>query len=145
MKKAKLLRPFINGKHAAPASSTSSAAPKHLLINPATATPQTHQYHPTPSSQIQEALHCAKHAQRSWALESPSHRASVLRNAAHIMSQSIDLLGEMESMDTGRPIRETKYDMEEGVECLHYYAGVANSIGGGSYNLGTNLGYTLRE
>ena len=26
-------------------------------------------------------------------------------------------------MDTGRPIRETEYDVLEGIECLHYYSG----------------------
>ena len=67
------------------------------------------------------------------------------------MSQNVDLLCEMESLDTGRAIKETHYDVAEGVECLHYYAGVANSLGGSVYNLpgggrgGTNLAYAQRE
>jgi len=155
MTKSKLLRPFINGKYtSAPPAASANIAPKHILLNPTNASPHKYQYHPTPSSQIQQALDCAKTAQQSWASStSPSHRASILRNAADIMAQNVELLSEMETFDTGRVIRETKYDIEEGIECLNYYAGVGNSLGGNSYNLpgsssggGTNnLAYTLRE
>mmetsp|Transcript_1491 Transcript_1491/g.2373 ORF Transcript_1491/g.2373 Transcript_1491/m.2373 type:complete len:498 (-) Transcript_1491:12-1505(-) len=119
---------------------------KHTLINPVNAKPQNYYYCQTPSSQIQHALECAKQAQAAWASESPAHRASILRTAATIMSQSKDLLSEMETSDTGRVIRETKYDVDEGIECLNYYAALANTLGGEMYKLpGSNLGYTLRE
>ena len=151
MSKSRTLQPFINGEYLQLASTKTKVVskPKHILINPSNARPHTYQYQTTSSTQIQKALECAKHAQRAWASTSPSHRATILRNAAHIMSKNVDLLSEMETLDTGRVIRETKYDIEEGVECLQYYAGVANSIGGNTYNLpgsmGTNLAYTLRE
>ena len=146
--KMKLLRPFINGRYVAGA--TASGAPEKILMNPTSATPRSTQYHDTTSDEIQHALACAKKSQLAWASESPSHRASILRKAADIMSNNVDLLGEMETSDTGRPIRETKYDVEEGVETLNYYAGVANSIGGNAYRVpggsaGTNLAYTMRE
>ncbi len=65
------------------------------------------------------------------------------------MSQNVDLLREMETLDNGRPVKETEFDVSEGVECLNYYAGVANSLGGHVYNLPggrvANLAYAQRE
>ena len=163
----KLLRPFISGKYLHPsaspppcastaiASSTSnqqnhqSSSPQSItLFNPSNATPHK-TYHPTPSSQLQHALHCAQTAQSTWGDMPPSHRAAILRNAAQIMSQNVDLLSEMETLDTGRVIRETQFDVQEGMETLHYYAGLVNSLGGGMYNVpggsGYNLAYAHRE
>jgi len=118
---------------------------KITLINPSNAKPQNF-YHATLSSEIQHAIECAKQAQASWASKSPAYRASILRTAATIVSQNKDLLSEMETADTGRVIRETTYDVDEGVECLNYYAGLANASGGEIYKLpGSSLGYTLRE
>mmetsp|Transcript_24071 Transcript_24071/g.48047 ORF Transcript_24071/g.48047 Transcript_24071/m.48047 type:complete len:521 (-) Transcript_24071:1996-3558(-) len=167
-----LLQPFIKGKSVhptasvfanglrnctamkSPSSSSSShdssiLPPKQKLINPATARPHDYYYHPTPSPQLQYALHSAKEAQIAWGERSPPERAAILRRAAEIMSKNVDLLREMETLDTGRTIKETEYDVLEGVECLNYYAGVANSLGGHVYNLpggrGANLAYALRE
>ena len=119
---------------------------KHTLINPVTAKPQNYHYHQTTSSEIQHALECAKQAQISWAAESPQHRASILRTAATIMTQNKQILSEMETSDTGRVIRETRYDVDEAVDCLNYYAGLAHTLSGEMYKLpGSSLGYTLRE
>lgn len=70
-----------------------------------------------------------------------------LRRAADIMSKNIPLLTELETLDTGRPIRETEYDIVEGVECLRYYSGLVSATSsGGSYQFGGgSWGYTLRE
>ncbi len=119
---------------------------KRTLINPTNAKPQHYYYHQTLSSEIQYALECSKQAQAKWATESPAHRASILRTAAEIMSQNKDMLSQLETSDTGRVIRETTFDVNEGIECLHYYASLANTLGGEMYKLsGSNLGYTLRE
>ena len=119
---------------------------KHTLIDPANAKAQYYYYHQTLSSEIQHSLENSKQAQLSWASKAPAHRASILRTAATIMSQNKELLSEMETSDTGRVIRETAYDIDEGVKCLNYYAGLANTLGGEMYKLpGSSLGYTLRE
>jgi len=141
-----LLKPFIAKSTKDCLAANIKQGRRHTLINPVTAKPQNYYYHQTQSTELQHALECATQAQASWASESPGHRASILRTAATIMSQNKELLSEMETSDTGRVIRETKYDVDEGVECLHYYAGLANTLGGEMYKLpGSSLGYTLRE
>ena len=140
---SKVLTPFIAKSTK---DSLTKQGRKYTLINPVNAKPQNYHYYQTPSSELQYALECAKQAQESWASESPAHRASILRRAAAIMSGNKELLSEMETSDTGRVIRETKYDVDDGIDCLNYYAGLANSLGGEMYKLpGNNLGYTLRE
>lgn len=142
----KVLQPFIAKSTKDCVVANIKQGRKHTLINPVNAKPQNYYYCQTTSSQIQYALECAKQAQTSWASESPAHRASILRTAATIMSQSKDLLSEMETSDTGRVIRETQYDVDEGIECLNYYAALANTLAGEMYKLtGSNLGYTFRE
>ena len=112
MSKPKLLRPFINGKSIRAESSNSATSKfKHVLVNPTNAKPHNYFFYPTLSPEIQNAIEGAKSAQRLWASESPSHRAAVLRRAASIMSQDADRLAKMETLDTGRVIRETKYDI----------------------------------
>jgi betaine-aldehyde dehydrogenase len=146
MATTKVLKPFIAKSAKDCLVVGSKQGRKHTLINPANAKPQHYYYHQTPSAELQHAFECAKQAQASWASKSPAYRASILRTTATIMSQNKELLSEMETSDTGRVIRETLYDVDEGVECLNYYAGLANTLGGEMYKLaGSNLGYTLRE
>lgn len=139
----KVYKPFVFRMSSSEA--TKVLKPFITKINPINLTPH-YCYHQTLPSELQHALKCAKQAQAAWAAKSSSFRASVLRNAALIMSQSKELLSQMETSDTGRVIRETAFDVDEGVECLNYYAGLANTRGGEMYKLpGGNLGYTLRE
>ncbi|KAL7496348.1 hypothetical protein ACHAWT_004586 [Skeletonema menzelii] len=146
MTTSKVLTPFIAKSTKDCLVANTKQGRKYTLINPVNAKSHNYFYYQTQSAEIQHALECAKQAQESWASESPAHRASILRRAATIISQSKELLSELETSDTGRVIRETKYDVDEGIECLNYYAGLANSLGGEMYKLsGTNLGYTLRE
>lgn len=147
MAKLKFLRPFIQGKKCRHTSSTDSAPTSpFVLLNPADATPHAH-YHPTQSSELAHALTLSQTAQEEWARTSPSHRSSILRRAADIVSRNIEALSKMETMDTGRPIRETQCDVHEGIECLNYYAGLLAATPHGEmhqFQRG-NWGYTTRQ
>ncbi|KAL3786746.1 hypothetical protein HJC23_005309 [Cyclotella cryptica] len=149
MVKLKLLRPFIQGKtFRNPAGSRATAAPTRpfILLNPANATPHAN-YHPTQSAELMHALTSSVAAQKEWACTSPSHRSSILRRAADILSQNIKALSEIETMDTGRPVRETECDVQEGIECLNYYAGLIATAPHGEmqrFHRG-NWGYTTRQ
>ncbi|KAL7479751.1 hypothetical protein ACHAW6_005474 [Cyclotella cf. meneghiniana] len=147
MAKLKFLRPFIRGKKCRHTSSTDSAPTSpFVLLNPADATPHAH-YHPTQSSELAHALTLSQTAQEEWARTSPSHRSSILRRAADIVSRNIEALSKMETMDTGRPIRETQCDVHEGIECLNYHAGLLAATPHGEmhqFQRG-NWGYTTRQ
>jgi acyl-CoA reductase-like NAD-dependent aldehyde dehydrogenase len=136
----KFLRPFIHRVSTA----TESAAPTITLLNPANATPHAH-YQPTSLELLTHALEQSTIARGEWAKTSPSHRAAILRQTAEILSQNVEQFSRLETIDTGRPIRETEYDVLEGIECLHYYASVLSTNSGEMYQFDRgNWGYTTR-
>ena len=137
------LRAFVNGK-SLDNSSTVTAEARHLL-NPKNNEPHSF-YEPTTSIEIRDALQASSEAQRKWKFEAPAIRSRILRQAADLILQNADYLSNLETVDTGRPIRETNFDVHDGAECLYYYSGVANTLGGSSFQMpGGNLAYTIRE
>ena len=135
----KLLRSLLQSKQ--PQSRPSTAA--ITLINPTNATPHSHYHSPSPP-ELREALHLSSHAQKQWARTSPSHRATILRRAASILSLHVEEVSRLETVDTGRPIRETEYDVREGIECLHYYSGQSLNHKDYMYHFTNAMGYAKR-
>jgi betaine-aldehyde dehydrogenase len=77
----------------------------------------------TEPDHIENAIRAAKQAQKEWAKRSPKERATVLRDTAKILREQNDSLAKIESMDTGRAIRETLVvDIISGADCLEYIA-----------------------
>ena len=137
------LRAFVNGKYL-DASGGQASTTRHL-INPTNNKPHSH-YESTTSSQVRDALQASSEAQREWKLEAPAIRSSKLRHAADTILENAEYLSNLETLDTGRPIRETRFDVQDGAECLYYYSGVANTLCGTSYQMPRdNLAYTIRE
>ncbi len=95
---------------------------------------------------IEQALVSAQAAQKVWAEYSATERGRVLRCAADIMRQCNDLLSEIETLDTGKPIQETLVaDATSGADALEYFGGLAASITGEYIPLGGNFAYTIRQ
>lgn len=113
----KLLRSLLQARQRLP----STTAP-FTLINPANATPHSY-YHPPTQDELSYALELSATAQKQWARTSPTDRSTILHRAAEILSQNVNEVTKLETIDTGRPVRETEYDVLEGIECLRYYSG----------------------
>lgn len=139
---SKLLQSFVNGKFIAPSAVTR----KIQLLNPATAT-AVHHFHPSDSTQVDDAVQAAKLAQKDWAALGPAERSAILRTAADILTSKSQEISDLESLDTGRPIAETTVcDVPSATDCLYYYSGIAPSIGGQSLDMpGGGWAYTRRE
>jgi betaine-aldehyde dehydrogenase len=99
------------------------------------------------SSEVNAAVRSAKQAQAIWAAMPGAERAKILRRTAHILRSRNDELAELESRETGKPIRETRVvDVVSGAECLEYFASLAQSLSGEHLDLGSQaFGYTRRE
>src|SRR5216684_1457065 len=67
--------------------------------------------------------------------------------AAGLGEKNIDQLAELETLDNGKPIFESRYvDMPMVIDVLRYYAGWATKIHGETINTSeTAFTYTLRE
>jgi aldehyde dehydrogenase (NAD+) len=82
-----------------------------------------------------------------WRKMSASERGRLLWKLADLVESHIDELAELETLDNGKPIFESRYvDMPMVIDVLRYYAGWATKIHGETVNtFESAFTYTLRE
>jgi len=98
---------------------------------------------------IDKAVKAARKAfeEGPWRKMSPSERARCLYKLADLIEQRADEFAQLETLDNGKPIKESRFiDVPATVETFRYYAGWATKIEGETINANTNFfTYTLRE
>jgi betaine-aldehyde dehydrogenase len=73
---------------------------------------------------IEAALAGAARAQAEWGAMRPVDRARILRRAADLIRDRAEVLARLETLDTGKPIQETRVaDWPSGADALEYFAG----------------------
>jgi aldehyde dehydrogenase len=73
---------------------------------------------------IELALDAAHKAKDSWGNTSPAARARVLAKIATRMEENLDILALVETIDNGKPIRETTHaDLPLAIDHFRYFAG----------------------
>jgi len=73
---------------------------------------------------IELALDAAHKAKDAWGRTSPAERALVLNRIADRLEQNLDLLAMVETIDNGKPIRETTAaDLPLAIDHFRYFAG----------------------
>ena len=73
---------------------------------------------------IELALDAAHNARDSWGKTAPAQRALILNKIADRMEQRLSLLALVETIDNGKPIREsTAADMPLAIDHIRYFAG----------------------
>ena len=119
-------------------------------INPATEEVLT-QVAEASSSDVDKAVAAARHAFEDrngpWRKLSASERGRLIWKLADLIEKNIDELAQLETLDNGKPIFESRYvDMPMVIDVLRYYAGLATKIHGETVNtFETAFTYTLRE
>ncbi len=88
-----------------------------------------------------------KTGKRAWRSISASERGRLLWKVADLVEKNLEELAELETLDNGKPIFESRYvDMPMVIDVLRYYAGWATKIHGETVNtLDNAFTYTLRE
>ena len=124
---------------------------KHFdTINPATEEVLTQVAEASPED-IDRAVTAARRAfedrKGPWRKLSASERGRLIWKLADLVEKNIDQLAQLETLDNGKPIFESRYvDMPMVVDVLRYYAGLATKIHGETVNtFETAFTYTLRE
>jgi acyl-CoA reductase-like NAD-dependent aldehyde dehydrogenase len=81
---------------------------------------------------INRAVEAADHALREgpWAKMSPTERGHCLRRLADLLEKNSEILGEIETIDTGKMFKETRWQAKYISEFIHFYAGCADKING---------------
>ncbi|MGX7926537.1 aldehyde dehydrogenase [Tsuneonella sp. HG094] len=73
---------------------------------------------------IELALDAAHAAKEAWGRTSPAERANVLNRMAQRMEDNLDMLAMVETIDNGKPIRETTAaDLPLAIDHFRYFAG----------------------
>src|SRR6266702_3842404 len=125
-------------------------AKKFDTINPATGEVLTQVVEASPEA-IDRAVSAARRAfedrSGAWRKMSASERGRLIWRLADLVEKNIDQLAELETLDNGKPIFESRYvDMPMVIDVLRYYAGWATKIHGETVNtFETAFTYTLRE
>ncbi|WP_031409148.1 aldehyde dehydrogenase family protein [Geobacillus vulcani] len=73
--------------------------------------------------QTVEAIQAARHAFQytDWP-SNPARRIAVLRQLADLLEQNAETFAAIETLNTGKPIRESRLDVSDSIQCLRYYA-----------------------
>ncbi len=65
-----------------------------------------------------------------WATMTPTERGRCLRNLADLLAKKSEELGRTETIDTGKMLKETRWQAKYIAEFFHFYAGCADKISG---------------
>ncbi len=123
---------------------------KFDTTNPATAEVLT-EISVASGEDVDRAVAAARHAfedrNGAWRKLSAGERGRLIWKLADLLENNIDEFAELETLDNGKPIFESRYvDMPMVVDVLRYYAGWATKTYGETVNtFETAFTYTLRE
>ncbi|MEO1265384.1 MAG: betaine-aldehyde dehydrogenase [Pseudomonadota bacterium] len=95
---------------------------------------------------VDRAVAAARAAQPAWARMTGRDRGRILIRAATLMRERNAELSLLETMDTGKPLQETRVaDATSGADAFEYFGGLAGSLTGEHIQLGDDWVYTRRE
>jgi len=97
---------------------------------------------------IDEAIGVARQAfdRGSWKGFTAQQRGRILFAMADIVRKNAAMLAELETLNCGKPIVESEFDMSDTASCFEYYGGLATKIHGETLPVPDNaLNLTLRE
>jgi aldehyde dehydrogenase len=117
---------FIGGKWVAPVEGRYFDNPSPITGKKLCAVPRSS------AADIELALDAAHKAKDAWGKTSVAERSRLLNKVADKLESNLDLLALVETLDNGKPIRETTYaDMPLVVDHWRYFASVVRAQEGG--------------
>ena len=80
---------------------------------------------------VNEAVEAAHQALSGpWGDMTPSMRGKLLGKLADLLAEHSETIGRIETKDTGKLFKETRWQCQYIAEYLHYYAGAADKLSG---------------
>ncbi|MGA3108754.1 MAG: aldehyde dehydrogenase family protein [Candidatus Bathyarchaeia archaeon] len=133
---------FVNGKW-----TSGSSVERFELRNPAT-DEVIGRIPRVGKEDVDEAVEVARKAFEgsAWHEMEQTKRGKILMQIASLMRQNFEDLAKLETLNQGKPIRESKGDVAWAIRAFEYWGGVADKIQGETIPVTPNrLTYTLRE
>ncbi|MBT6271797.1 MAG: aldehyde dehydrogenase family protein, partial [Rhodobacteraceae bacterium] len=131
---------FINGKL------TPGQGEKILLVDPFTGIKLT-QYCDAGSNFTENACTASNSAQKIWMNDfSAAGRGQVMQRASLEISNNLENLAKLESIVSGKPIRDCRVEVSKVAEMFSYYGGWTDKLHGEVIPVPSgHLNYTIRE
>jgi betaine-aldehyde dehydrogenase len=117
---------YIDGQWVASADGACSA-----VINPSDATVVT-EVDVATDDQVQAAIGAARRAfdATDWPRSPATERAALLDRVAGLIDRDLEAMARLESLDTGKALRESRWDMTDVAKVFRYYADLADKEAG---------------
>lgn len=84
-----------------------------------------------------------------WRRTCAQKRAETIFSIADALKARRDELARIDTLDNGKPLREAECDIDDGINCFRYYAGLITKPNGEVYDVNDGFGpmhsYTVRE
>lgn len=71
----------------------------------------------------------------SWPSTSPNERAKLLNQLADKLEEQAEEFARLETLNNGKPLRESEFDVYDAANCFRYYAGLINKPLGQTYTV----------
>jgi acyl-CoA reductase-like NAD-dependent aldehyde dehydrogenase len=97
---------------------------------------------------IDRAVQAARGAMesKSWGGMAPAERGRILNRMAQKIRDRAEELAELESRDNGKPLKQSRTDVQVSARYFEFFAGIADKIMGNTIPLGPGfLDFTVRE
>jgi betaine-aldehyde dehydrogenase len=114
------------------------------VLNPATEE-VVERLEPATAEDADAAVARARAAFPRWRAVEPSDRARLLRRLAEALDSERENLAQLESQNTGKPIGDSRGEMEMVAETFHYYAGAPERLLGDTIPVSGGVDVTFRE
>ncbi len=121
------------------------------IINPGTGEVFAKMYESSVED-VRTAIAAAKksfYVTREWRDMDSQERGDIILKIADKIEEYADELAMLDTLDNGKPLRESEGDIADGVHCFRYYAGLIKTPHGGCYNVNSGFGkmhsYTVHE
>nr|QFF91534.1 aldehyde dehydrogenase 9 family member A1 [Potamotrygon motoro] len=96
--------------------------------------------------EIDLAVQSAREAYTAWSRLSGLERSRILLEAARLIREQREDIAIVESINTGKPISESRIDVDIAWQAVEYFAGIAGTLAGQHIQLsGGSFAYTRRE
>jgi aldehyde dehydrogenase (NAD+) len=97
--------------------------------------------------EVDAAVKAARHAlERSWRRTAPAERARILRRICDLIRRDREQLADLESRDTGKPLRQARSDADVAARYFEFYASAIEVLYGETLPIAPDVFvYTLRE
>jgi aldehyde dehydrogenase (NAD+) len=98
-------------------------------------------------AEINQAVEAAREAhENTWRRTTPAERARVLHRIAELLRREHEDLARLESLDTGKPLKQARADATVAARYFEFYANTIESFYGDTISsAGEIFAYTLRE